>query len=178
MFVVFFFLLGLSLLIIQTTLFSAMPDWLGRPDLLFIFIIFITVRLEIIQGAFLVLMLGLIMDIFSGIFLGLYPVTNLILFFIIHFLSRRFMVSELPHQIPLVLTCYLFTNTMIFISTAILEPENILPWNWIAIFFQMLLLSILTIPFFALYDFFLSLRDTPAVFRLLSRQQKGNRFRE
>lgn len=178
MFIIFFFLLGLSLLIIQTTLFSAMPDWLGRPDLLFIFIIFITVRLEIIQGAFLILLLGLIMDIFSGIFLGLYPVTNLILFFVIHFLSRRFIISELPQQIPLVLTCYLFTSTMIFISTAILEPENILPWNWKAIFFQMLLLAILTIPFFALYDFLLSLRNKPAVFRLFSSRQRGNRFKE
>ena len=178
MFVVTFFLLGLALLIIQTTLFSAMPDWLGRPDLLFIFIIFITVRLDIIKGALLVLMLSLIMDIFSGIFLGLYPVINLILFFIVHLLSRRFIISELPHQIPLVMSCYLFSNTMIFISTAMLAPENILPWNGKAIFFQILLLSILTLPFFALYDFLLSLRNSPEFFRLFGRQQRGNKFRE
>jgi len=178
MFVVTFFLLGLTLLITQTTLFSAMPDWLGRPDLLFIFIIFITVRLDVIKGALLVLMLGLIMDIFSGIFMGLYPVTNLILFFIVHLFSRRFILSDLPHQIPLVLTCYLFFNTMIFVSTAMLAPENILPWNWKAIFFQMLLLSILTLPFFSLYDFLLSLQNSPAFFRLFMRQPRGNRFRE
>jgi rod shape-determining protein MreD len=155
-----------------------MPDWLGRPDLLFVFIIFITVRLEIIQGAFLVLILGLIMDIFSGIFLGLYPVTNLILFFVVRFLSRRIIVGEMPHQIPLVLTCYIFFNAIIFISTTVLAPENILPWNWKAIFFQMMLLSILTIPFFALYDFLLSLQHSPQLFQRLSSKGRANKFRE
>ena len=178
MLVAAFFLLGLFLLVLQTTLFSVMPDWLGRPDLLFIFIIFITVRLDALKGAMLVLMLGLLMDIFSGIFQGLYPVTYLILFFVVHLLSRRFVITELPHQIPLVLACYLFSNTMIFVSTAMLAPENLVPWNWKAVFFQMLLLSILTLPFFALYDFLLNLRNSPAFFRLFVRQQKGNRFRE
>jgi rod shape-determining protein MreD len=164
--------------VIQTTLFGSMPDWLGRPDLLFIFIIFITIHLELIQGAFLVLLLGLVMDIFSGIFLGLYPVTNLILFFIVRFLSKRIIVTEMPHQVPLVLICYVFANTIIFISTTVLAPENVLPWNWKAIFFQMLLLSILTIPFFALFDFLLSLQHSPHLLLRLSSQKKGNRFRE
>ena len=173
-----FFITGLILLITQTTLFGSMPDWMGRPDLLFIFVIFITVRLEIIEGAFLVLLLGLIMDIFSGIFLGLYPVTNLILFFIVRFLAKRIIVGELPHQIPLVLSCYVFSNAIIFISTAVLAPENILPWNWKAIFFQMLLLSILTIPFFALYDFLLSFHRSPQLIQRISKKRRVNKFRD
>ena len=123
MLVSLFFIVGLILLVIQTTLFGSMPDWLGRPDLLFIFIIFITVRLELIQGAFLVLLLGLVMDIFSGIFLGLYPLTNLILFWPTYSpLKITSLYIVIPTQYHLTVTFfqrqkYLF-RCMIYISFA------------------------------------------------------------
>ncbi len=70
MFIFVFLVLGMITLVFQTTLLQLLPSWLGRPDLMFLLIVFIACRAGIIKGAFVVLVMGFLMDVFSGISLG------------------------------------------------------------------------------------------------------------
>jgi len=42
-----FFFLGVFLLILQTTLFQILPEWAGKPDLLFVLIVFLAIRMDV-----------------------------------------------------------------------------------------------------------------------------------
>lgn len=157
---------------------ASLPGWLGAPDLFFILLVFISVRFEMLTGAILILLLGLSMDIFAGIFPGLHPLVYLLLFALIQTINSRFVIKEKLYQIPLVMACYLLTNTACFIINILLGLGNTLIWDWQAIVQQMLMLSILTIPFFILFDFFL---NNPPLGQLtataLGGKRRRNRFR-
>lgn len=176
--VITFFLLGILLLTLQTSLLISLPEWLGRPDPLFVLIVFVAARLELVHGAIVLLLLGLVMDIFSGVFLGLYPIVYLLLFFGLQSLSKRLIIQEVAHQIPLVLTCYLFVNSLLFIIATLLAPENDLVWNWKKILLQMLLLAVISLPLFSLFHFaeqLLAKKKPPQ--RFLRRPKSKNAFR-
>ena len=178
MVVITFFLLGVMLLILQTSLLISLPEWLGRPDPLFVLIVFVAARLDLVHGAIVLLLLGLVMDIFSGVFLGLYPIVYLLLFLLLRSLSRRLVIQEMVHQIPLVLSCYLFVNGLLFIIATMLAPENYLDWNWKKIILQMLMLAIISLPLFSLFHFAeqLSIKKNPHTF--LRRSKHKNTFRD
>lgn len=147
-----FFFLGVLLLVMQTTLFPMLPGWIGKPDLLFVLVIFLALRMKMFQGGVLTLLFGMLMDVFSGIFLGLCPTIYLILFFSIQWVSRQLIISEVSHQILLVVVGYLFMSSGIFIGSSMLDSQEVLNWSWPDIFLQMLILVILTIPLFYLFD--------------------------
>ena len=153
MLIINFLLLGVVLLIAQTTIFQMMPQWLGRPDLLFLLVIFLAYRIDIIRGAALTFMLGLLMDIFSGIFLGLYPVVYLLIFFFLKAISRHVAFGESAYQGPLVAASYLLATTGLFVFATILSPDNTPNWSWGIILLQVLLISVISIPLFGLFDY-------------------------
>lgn len=175
--VITYLFLGIFLLIIQTSLLSELPEWLGKPDLLFVLIVFVALRLELFRGAFLLLLFGLIMDIFSGIFLGLYPIIYLLLFFILYALSKRLIINEVVQQIPLVLLCYLFVNGLLYVLVAMLEPDSTLIWNWKKIILQLLLLAVITLPLFALFESIETWFTPRKAGRFLQRSKPRNTFR-
>ncbi|OGQ99837.1 MAG: rod shape-determining protein MreD [Deltaproteobacteria bacterium RIFOXYD12_FULL_55_16] len=175
----FLVLAGAILLILQTTLLHFLPEWFGRPNLLFLFIVFLGTSLDIYKGAVLALLFGLIMDIFSGVFLGLHPVIFLVLFFVLQILSRRLAINESIHQIPLVALSYLFTASSIFIFTSVLTPENRLYWAWGNEILQGLILSVICIPFFNFFHWLTTVFDSNSkkANNHCRRQKTGNRYR-
>jgi len=173
----FLFLSGTILLILQTTLLHSLPEWFGRPNLLFLFIVFLGTYLDVYKGAVLALLFGLIMDIFSGVFLGLHPVIYLVLFFALQAVSRHLAINESIHQIPLVALSYLFTASSIFIFTSILTPENGLYWAWGSEILQVLILSVICIPFFNFFHWLTTVFDSKNANNPFRRQKTGNRYR-
>lgn len=177
MFVAIFFALGIILLILQTTLLQVLPEWVGKPDILFILIVFIAVRMDVFKGAVLVLLFGLLMDIFSGIYLGLHPVIYLMLFFTLNGVTRHLAINETVHQVPIVTISYLLTCSGIFIFASMLSPENDLEWSWGRVLLQMVILAIITAPLFNLYTFVLSFfEDSSKLSYFLRKPKSGNRF--
>ncbi len=173
----FFFLLGTLLLLMRTAFFPALPEWLGRPDIHLILIVFISLHLNIWSSTFIILLLGLILDIVSGIFGGLYPITLLLLMMGIRFLSQKLIIKDRAPQIPVVLLSYLFINTIIYLTTTIVTTGESLPWDWRPVLFQMFVLGILTMPCFSLFVFlnkWLLSEKTIFPFR---RKSGGNRFK-
>ena len=65
MFILIFLILGILILVLQTTFLQLLPAWLGSPDILFLLIVYISCQADIFRGAFVILLLGLLMDAFS-----------------------------------------------------------------------------------------------------------------
>ena len=176
--VISYFLLGVFLLVVQTSLLTILPEWLGTPDPFFVLIVFAAMRLELVHGAVLLLLLGLVMDIFSGIFLGIYPITYLLLFFVLHGLAKKLAIQEVIHRIPLVLASFLVVNTLLYFFATSLAPENELPWYWKDILLQILLLGLITMPLFNTFEAFDALLSPKKAGLFFLRPKHKNTFRD
>ena len=98
MVVLSFLLLGFVLIAVQTTLFHQFPHWLGRPDLAFILLVFTAYRFNWFGGLLLAVLLGWLMDVTSGVYLGTYLLLVLLVFSIVKFLSQNSSVKETVFQ--------------------------------------------------------------------------------
>jgi len=151
-----FLSLGSLLLVLQTTLLQLLPGWMGSPDLLFLLIIFLAVRLELFPGAVLTLLLGLLMDIFSGIFLGVYPLSYLLTFFAIKGTAKTLALDEPGYQPVLAVVSYLLANTILYLATIFLAEEGKMIWSWGILLRQTIILAAISYP---LFNFFLRIHQ-------------------
>ncbi len=172
-----FFFIGIVLLVLQTTIFQVLPTWIGKPDLYFLLIIFLAWRLEVVRGIFLVLALGIIMEAFSGVFLGIYPVTYLLIFLLIKGTAKYLPISDSTYQVPIVASSYLIVAAGNYIASYLFSPEPP-AWFWPQVAWQVVLLSLLALPVLAGYDFIYRMVGTVNVKRSLSfKSRSSNRFR-
>ena len=172
-----FLVFGLLLFVLQTTLFSLLPAWFGRPDLTFLFVVFLAYRFDAIKGAVLVFFIGLLMDIFSGVFVGIYPTVYLLVFFILKILSKH-IANESTFQAPLAIISYLLSASGIFIITTMLAPDALIEWSWRTMLLQIIMLTVVAIPFFSLCELYLTFCSKKLVsWRPFRLPTGGNRFK-
>jgi rod shape-determining protein MreD len=129
-----------------------LPAWLGSPDILFLLIVYISCQADIFRGAFVILLLGLLMDAFSGVFLGLYPVIYLLVFAFIKGISSRIAINEFAYQVPLAVLSYLFVGAGMFLFSFFLAPDSPPQWSWGIILLQLLILAVIGTPVFGIFD--------------------------
>ena len=178
MFIVIFLILGILILILETTFLQLLPAWLGKPDILYLLIVYISCQAEGVQGGLVVLLLGLFMDVFSGVFLGLYPVIYLLVFAFIKGISRKIAINEFAYQVPLAVISYMFVCTAMFLFTFSMAPDTPPEWSWGTILLQLLMLAVIGIPVFGIFDAIMNLyRSMSAAGRLPGSKSK-NRFLE
>lgn len=82
-------LVGILLLVIETTFFPFFPIHRVRPDLLFIFTLSLGFLFPPISGGILAFFMGYLTDLFSGNTLGFYTLSRSLLFFAVHFSKER-----------------------------------------------------------------------------------------
>jgi rod shape-determining protein MreD len=152
MFVIIFLILGILILVLETTFLQLLPAWLGKPDLLFLLIVYVACQADFFKGALVVLLLGLIMDSFSGVFLGLYPVIYLLVFAFIKGVSRQVAINQFAYQVPLAVICYLLVGVGMFLVSFFLAPESPPQWSWSAMLLQLLILAVIGTPVFGIFD--------------------------
>ena len=178
MFIILFLILGILILIVQTTFLQLLPAWLGKPDILFLLIVYISCQADILRGSVVILLLGLLMDVFSGVFLGLYPVIYLLVFAFIKGISRRVAINEFAYQVPLAVISYLFVSIGMFLFSFSLSPDTPPQWSWGTILLQLLMLTVIGAPVFGIFDSLMSFyRSTSATGRFLG-AKRTNRFKE
>ncbi len=153
MLVLNFLLAGIVSIVLQTTIFQFLPDWIGKIDPLFILIVFLGLRLDYLPGTVISIILGLIMDIFSGIFMGLYPLLYLFLFLIIKTITQKLIIEEHLYKMVLVGMSFLLSGSGVWIIiNTFIDPEGIFPWSWGAVCIQALLTGAISFPFFFVYQ--------------------------
>lgn len=177
MFIAIFLILGILIIILETTFLQFLPIWLGKPDILFLLIVYISCQAENIGGLVLIFLLGLLMDVFSGVFLGFYPVVYLLVFAFIKGIARKIAINQFAYQIPLALISYLLVSICMFFFSYALEPDMVPQWSWGALLLQLLMLAVIGGPVFALFDTIVDLyRSTLATGRLPG-SKSANRFK-
>ena len=177
MFIVIFLILGILILLLQTTFLQLMPAWLGKPDIIFLLIVYISCKSDILRGLVVVLLLGLLMDVFSGVFLGLYPVIYLLVFAFIKGISRRVAINEFAYQVPLAVISYLFVSTGMFLFSFSLAPDTPPQWSWGTIILQLLMLTVIGAPVFGIFDSIMNFYRSTSASGRLPGIKRSNRFR-
>ena len=147
-----FWLLGIALIVIQTTLLQSLPLWLGRPDFVFILVAFIAYRFAWIPGIALVFTLAWIMDVVVGIHLGFYPLMCLLTFTALKLLSSKSPVKESTYQIPLVGLSYFLIQIFLYFSYSMTLPEDLPEWSWGLTLQRTALLVAAAVPLFLLFS--------------------------
>lgn len=162
MVVFLFWVLGIALIVFQTTLLQSLPEWFGRPDFLFIFVTFIAYRFAWIPGIALVFSLSWVMDVVTGIHLGFYPMMCLLTFTVLKLLTNKSPVKESTYQIPLVGLSYFLMQITVYFLYSVSLPEDLADWSWGLTLQKTGLLVVAAIPlyllFSGLYDYLLRRR--------------------
>lgn len=164
--VVVFWAIGLSLIVAQTTVLEYLPQWLGRPDLLFVLVAFLAYRFAWIPGILVVFSLSWIVDVVAGIYLGLYPLACLAGFSALKSLSNKSPVKESTYQIPLVGLIYFLMQIIFYFVNSLLLPDILPQWSWPGILQRTVLVVLSAIPLFVLFH---RLNES-----LLKRRLRGN----
>ena len=175
--VALFLLVGMFLIVMQTTVLQILPAWFGYPDFVFILVAFVAFRFDWFYGCLLSFSLGWMMDVVSGIYLGIFVLKYLILFFILHLFTENSPVKESAYQVPLVGVSYFLIQLGFYAALTLAAADLVSPWSWNRMAMETIILMIATIPCFllfnSLYEYMLKRRTITRVVR----KQGGNRFR-
>jgi rod shape-determining protein MreD len=173
-----FFLVGIVLIVIQTSIFQFIPSWLGSPDLIFILIAFSAYRFDWLHGLVLVVIFSWIMDVVSGLYLGTYPLLYLFLFVFLKVFKENSPVKEVAYQIPLVGIVFFIGHSCLYSFYSLAVPDVLPEWSWVTILQETFVLIVATIPCFLLYNsLFEHMSQRRFVPPRILRKRSGNYFR-
>ncbi len=147
-----FWVLGVALIIAQTTLLQFFPDWIGEPDFLFVLVGFAGYRFAWIPGIVLVFILGWMIDVVVGIHLGLYPLMCLLTFTGLKLLTINSPVKESTYQIPFLGVSYFLMQMFGYFVYSLTVPELLPEWSWVQTTQRTLVVVLSAIPFFLLFN--------------------------
>lgn len=172
-----FLLVGVFLIVMQTTILQILPAWFGFPDFVFILIAFAAFRFNWLHGCLLAFTLGWMMDVVTGIYLGMFVVKYLIVFFSLNLLTQNSPVKEAAYQVPLVGISYFLVQFGFYAALTMASADLVSAWSWHRAARETIILMIATVPCFllfnSLYEYLLKRRVMPRVVR----KKGGNRFR-
>ncbi len=147
-----FMAIGIALILLQTTVFYALPEGLGRPDMVYLLVVFSAYRFPWLPGLVLVFMIGWIFDVLSGVNLGVYPLLCLCVFVSLKLVAMRNPVKAFLYEIPLVGVSFFLAQMTIFFLYSMTLEENLLDWSWGEVLREAVLLVLAAIPCFFLFD--------------------------
>ncbi len=172
-----FFVLGIFLIVIQTTLSQFLPTWLGRPDFVYILVAFFAYRFDWLRGLVLVYVLGWMLDVVSGLYLGTYILEYLLVFFSLKIVTENSPVKESAYQVPLVGISYFVVQMMFYFFYSIALPGTLPDWSWNRIVQETIILLVATVPCFFLYNSLFAFFQKRRLSQRLLRRRSGNQFR-
>ena len=175
-----FLILGLVLLTLQTSLLPIIPEWFGRPDLLFLLIVFVAIYMTIIEGVVLCLFLGTAMEVVSGSFLGMYILAYGVVFIMIRSFSSWFSMENSSPLPGIFALSYLLSQGLIYVFTSMLADESMVPWVWGEVLLRVLIVAVLSLPCHAIFQGVLKICDQRREKRSFFTRRvskKGNRYR-
>lgn len=150
--VISFLIVGILLIGFQISVFQTMPSWLGSPDLVFILVAFLAYRFDLLRGLFLSFVLGWMMDVVSGIYLGTFLVEYLSFFVVLNLLTANSPVKESAYQVPLVGVGYFLAQLVLYFILSVMIADEMQPWSWSRVARETIILTVATIPCFLLFN--------------------------
>ena len=172
-----FLIIGIVLILIQTTVLPILPSWLGTPDFVFILIAFLAYRFDMLKGLFLAFTLGWMMDVVSGIYLGAYLLEYLLFFIVLNTLTLNSPVKESAYQVPLVGLFYFIVQIILYFSLTVMIDDALPPWSWSRVLKETIILTVATIPCFLLFNSLNEYLLKSRTVRRSARHGAGNQYR-
>lgn len=111
-----------ALLLLQTSVLPLMLSPVFKPDLLLIVVVFLGLRGTLEGGSFATLLLGLIKDLFSGLYLGLNAFIFIIIFLVIKSTSDRLYAESAELFVVAVALASISTVSISIILTMMFTP--------------------------------------------------------
>ncbi len=173
----FFLFLSILIIVTQTTLLQLFPGWLGRPDFLYILVVFAAYRFNWVTGLLFVFMVGWMLDVVSGIQLGLNPLQNIIVFASLKLLTENSPLKEAAYQIPLVGVSYFIVQVSFYFLYVVLLPGSLPDWSWSRMIQETIILIVATIPAFVVFNYFFEIFSKRRVIHKVMRKRSSNEFR-
>lgn len=147
-----FMIVGVLLVVLQTTVLQVLPGVFGRPDLVYLLVAFAAYRFAWLQGIVLSFTVGWIFDVLVGVSLGVYPLQCLMVFSCLKLITSNSPVKATAYEIPLVGISYFFLHLLVFVFTSVTYSESLPEWSWGEVVRSTLLLILAAIPFFLLFN--------------------------
>ncbi|MGE4559096.1 MAG: hypothetical protein AB7E77_02760 [Desulfobulbus sp.] len=152
MVVVNFILVGLLLVILQTTVFMPKLVWLPAPDFYFILVAFLAYRLELLHSLIILFPLACFLDVLCGTVLGSYALICFGGFFFLKTVAGKLPIRESLYQIPLIGVAYLVVHWLLYLLLEFLQPGQLVAWSWWQMGMRALLVVTLGYPLFFLFE--------------------------
>jgi rod shape-determining protein MreD len=177
MLIVGFLIVGLLLIVLQTTVFMFTPTWGAAPDFYYILVAYLAYRLDLFRSLLILLPLSSVLDVFSGTILGMYPAICFGGYFLLKFTSIKMPVRESLYQIPFVAVSYLVVCWFVFMVIDFMVPDVLVPWKWSLMLLRAGLIVLFSFPLFRFFEFFnRPLQGRFSSFKML-RSRSGNKYR-
>jgi len=147
-----FILVGLLLVIMQTTVCMPSPVWLLTPDCYYVLVAYLAYRLDLMRSLIVLFPLVCLLDVLSGTVLGMYAILCFSGYFLLRFVARKLPVNESLYQIPLVGVSYLLISWGVYLFIRFIEPEGLVSWSWWKMGMRAVLVVALAYPLFYIFD--------------------------
>jgi rod shape-determining protein MreD len=173
-----FIIVGLLLVVAQTTVFMPSPMWTASPDFYYILVGYSAYHFSFFRGIIILLPISSVLDVYSGTIIGMYPAICYGGFFLLKFMAARMPVRKSLYQLPLVAVSYLFVCWIVVLSIDFFQPQVVAGWAWMPALLRTGLIYLLSPPLFRVFAFLdrhLKGRISPV---RLSRSRPGNQFRQ
>jgi rod shape-determining protein MreD len=149
---VVFLLVGVLLVVLQTTLLPLLPGVFGRPDLVYLLVAFAAYKLAWLPGILLAFTVGWIFDVIIGLNLGVYPLEFLFVFISLKLLTLNSPVKEAAYQIPMVGVSYFLLQMIVYFLSSLTLSDTLPEWSWSKNVKETLLLVVAAIPCFLVFN--------------------------
>ncbi len=153
MIVIGFTVLGVLLVVLQTSVCMIHPVWLLAPDFYYILVAYLAYRLDLLRSLIILFFLGCVLDVFSGTILGMYSLLCFSAFFLLRCAARKMPVSESLYQVPLIGVSYLVISWIAYVLVSIFEPGTLVEWYWWKMMVRTGLIVVFAYPLFRFFEY-------------------------
>lgn len=147
-----FWVLGVSIIVFQTTLVLDLPRWMQQPDFIFILSAYVAYKFPWFPALFLVFNFGWIMDIVVGTFPGYFSLSFLFSMLVLKILTYKNPFRESSSLIPYVGLSYFIVGLFLEFAYTIVLPEKTFDWSWNGAISRAMLVMVVTIVLFPLFN--------------------------
>ncbi|MCI5116403.1 MAG: hypothetical protein D3913_00275 [Candidatus Electrothrix sp. LOE1_4_5] len=173
-----FILVGLFLVIVQTTLFMPSPLWLVAPDFYYILVGYLAYNFTFLHGMVVLLPISMVLDVYSGTVIGMYPALCYLGYFLLRLIVAKIPVPKSLYQLPCIALSYLVVSWFLMLLLDLFQPQAISSWEWLPILFRVFLIYIFSFPLFRFFTFLdKKIRGKISSARF-TRSKHGNQFRQ
>jgi hypothetical protein len=151
MVVLHFIAVGLALTILQTTICMRTPVSFMAPDLYYILVAYLALRLDVLRSLIILFPLACVLDVLSGTILGSYALICFGGYFLLRQLAVKLPINEILYHLPLISLSFLAVSWAAYLLLELLQPGHQAVWSWWKMVLRTVLVALCSYPLFLFF---------------------------